>query len=408
MNKSQVIPESLTERAPTRPPGVTYVLAAGIFLMGTTEFMIAGLLPDVAADLDVDVARAGLLITAFAVGMIVGPPVMALVTMRLPPRTTLVVSLLVFAIGHVVGATSTSFHVVTASRVLTALATGTFWAVAAVMALRLASPGTGARAMAVLSSGLGLAVVAGVPLGTFAGQITGWRGPFWILAVLATIAAFVVRRVAPNDAIRTDISVAVAVSTVRRWRMWVVLAAIVLAQAGFLGAYSYITPLLTDRSGIAPALVPLILVGFGIGGLLGNAVAGRTGGRYPIATIAIAVAVTSIGLAALAFWAGHPTIAAALIVVLGASGLGANPVLIAETMRHADGDSPLASALATAAFNLGTAGGSAVAGLTLSTSLSTSGPAVMGAVVTVTALVPIAVLTVENRRASARRDSPTG
>jgi predicted MFS family arabinose efflux permease len=113
----------------TRLPALVYVVAAGIFLMGTTEFMLAGLLPDVAADLGVDVTRAGLLITAFAVGMIIGPPIMALATLRLPARATLVGALAVFAVGHVVAALSDSFAVVTVSRVITALATGTFWAI---------------------------------------------------------------------------------------------------------------------------------------------------------------------------------------------------------------------------------------------------------------------------------------
>ncbi|MFC9359934.1 MFS transporter, partial [Rhodococcus sp. NPDC057014] len=147
----------MTTRTPVRPspstglPVLVYVLAAGIFLMGTTEFMVAGLLPDVAADLGVDIARAGLLVTAFAVGMIIGPPVMALATLRLPARATLVGALAVFSAGHVVAAVSDSFTVVTASRVLTALATGTFWATGAVVAAAVAGPGASARALAVMS-----------------------------------------------------------------------------------------------------------------------------------------------------------------------------------------------------------------------------------------------------------------
>lgn len=245
-----------------RLPTVVYVIGAGIFLMGTTEFMIAGLLPEVAADLGVSVAKAGLLVTAFAAGMIVGPPAMALATLRLPPRATLVLALAVFAAGHVVAACSDSFTVVAISRVVTALATGTFWAVGAVVATTVAGPGASARALAVMSGGLSLAVVAGVPLGTFAGQFTGWRGPFWILAVLALVTIGAVRRFTP--AVLRDrgpaISVRTEVSTLRPWRVWVVLGAIVLAQAGFLGAYSYISPLLTARAGIPAALLPVALL----------------------------------------------------------------------------------------------------------------------------------------------------
>ncbi|MFV9454614.1 MFS transporter [Rhodococcus sp. NM-2] len=389
-------------------PVLVYVLAAGIFLMGTTEFMVAGLLPDVAADLGVDIARAGLLVTAFAVGMIIGPPVMALATLRLPTRATLIGALAVFSAGHVVAAVSDSFTVVTASRVLTALATGTFWATGAVVAAAVAGPGASARALAVLSGGLSLAVVAGVPLGTFAGQFTGWRGPFWMLAVLAVPAIVAVLRFAPGTATGDTVSVSAdsEISAVRPWRVWAVLGAIMLAQAGFLGAYSFISPLLTDRAGISAALVPLVLVGFGVGALVGTALAGRIGDRWPLATIAAAVALTSVLLLVLAATAGHRAIVVGLIIVLGASGLGANPVLIAQTMRFAGHGSRLASSLATAAFNLGTAAGTALAATTLSTSLGVVGPAVLGAAITATALIPIALLATTRARPAAGNPPP--
>ncbi|WP_280423831.1 MFS transporter [Nocardia carnea] len=380
--------------ARNRLPVLVYVLAAGIFLMGTTEFMIAGLLPEVATDLGVDIARAGLLITAFAVGMILGPPVMALATLRLPARATLIGALAVFAAGHVVPAISDSFTVVTVSRVVTALATGTFWATGAVVAAAVAGPGASARALAVMSGGLSLAVVAGVPLGTFAGQLTGWRGPFWMLAVLAVPAIAAVLRFTPiaSGNIEAPVSVRAEVATIRPWRVWAVLAAITLAQAGFLGAYSFISPLLTDRAGIPTTLVPLVLVGFGIGALAGTTLGGRVGDRRPLGTITTAVTATSLLLLVLAATASQSMIVVAVVIVLGASGLGANPVLIAQTMRFAGNGSRLASSLATAAFNLGTAAGSALAATTLSTALGVTGPAVLGAAITATALIPIAAL----------------
>ncbi|GEM31499.1 MFS transporter [Nocardia neocaledoniensis NBRC 108232] len=381
----------------TRLPTVVYVLGAGIFLMGTTEFMLAGLLPEVAGDLGVDIGRAGLLVTAFAVGMIIGPPVMALATVRLPAKATLIGALAVFAFGHVLGAVSDSFTVVTASRVVTALATGTFWAVGAVTATRAAGPGASARALAVMSGGLSLAVVAGVPLGTFAGQLTGWRGSFWILAILSLVTIVAVVKLTPADdretaAVSLRAQLSAEVAGVRPWRMWVVLAVITLAQAGFLGAYSYISPLLTDRAGIASALVPLVLVGFGIGAVGGTALGGRLGDRFPLPVIAAAITATATLLLVLAATASHSLIVVGVVVLLGATGLGANPVLIAQTMRHAAPGSTLASSLATAAFNLGTAAGSALAATTLTTALGVVGPAVLGAGLTASALIPLALL----------------
>lgn len=388
-------------------PAVVYVVAAGIFLMGTTEFMIAGLLPEAATDLGVSVAQAGLLVTAFAVGMIVGPPVMALATLRLPPRATLVAALALFAAGHVVAALSDSFAVVTVSRVVTALATGTFWAIGAVVASAAAGPGASARALAVMSGGLSLAVVAGVPLGTFVGQITGWRGPFWLLAALSLPAILATLRFAPTTLVddHPALSVHGELTAVRPWRVWAMLATMVLAQAGFLGAYSYISPLLTDRAAIPAGLVPLVLVGFGLGALIGTAVAGRLGDHRPLSTITAAVTLTAIGLVVLAATSTQTTVVVGLVVLLGATGLGANPVLIAQTLRHAGGGSILASSLATSAFNLGTAAGTTIAGATLASSWGLIGPAALGSVLTASALLPIALLAPRITRRLRSRDT---
>lgn len=161
-----------------RLPLVVYVLAAGTFLMGATEFMIAGLLPEMASDLSVSESTAGLLITAFAVGMIVGSPAMALLTLRLPRRASLSLALTVFAAAHVIVAVSSSFALVLAARVLTAFATGAFWAIASVVAAAAAGPAARTRALGVVGGGLTLANVIGVPLGSWIGQAAGWRAPF--------------------------------------------------------------------------------------------------------------------------------------------------------------------------------------------------------------------------------------
>lgn len=156
-------------------PLVVYDLAAGTFLMGATEFMIAGLLPEMAGDLAVSESAAGLLITAFAVGMIIGSPAMALLTLRLPRRASLTLALAVFATAHVIVAVSSSIALVLAARVLTAFATGAFWAIASVAAAAAAGPAARTRALGVVGGGLTLANVIGVPLGSWIGQAAGWR-----------------------------------------------------------------------------------------------------------------------------------------------------------------------------------------------------------------------------------------
>src|SRR5215213_4759158 len=190
----------VTVRIPkTSLPPVVPLLAVGAFLMCTTEFMIAGLLPQMAADFGVRPSQVGLLITAFAVGMIVGAPVMAVATLRLPQRATLVLALAIFAAGHVIAALSGSLALLFAARVLTAVVTGAFWAVASVVATRAAGPEASSRALGMMGSGVALATVLGVPLGSLAGDHLGWRGTFWALAALAVVVAAVIGRFTPDD-----------------------------------------------------------------------------------------------------------------------------------------------------------------------------------------------------------------
>jgi DHA1 family inner membrane transport protein len=209
----------------SRLPAVTYVLTAGTFLMGTTEFVIAGLLPEMAADFDTTVARAGLAITVFAVGMIVGAPSMALLTLRLPRRVTLTLALGVFAVGHVIVAATTSFEVVLAARFLTAVATGAFWAVGSVVAAQAAGPAASSRTLGLVLGGGMLANVLGVPLGSFSGQLIGWRGTFWALAVLALVAAVMVAFLVPKDGPdRAVPSVRAELRVLASGRLWLTLA----------------------------------------------------------------------------------------------------------------------------------------------------------------------------------------
>ncbi|TDU01719.1 DHA1 family inner membrane transport protein [Streptomyces sp. 846.5] len=383
-------------------PLVVWVLAAGTFLMGTTEFVIAGLLPEIAGDLDVSVSHAGLLITAFAIGMIVGGPTMALATLRLPRRLTLVLALAVFALGHVVAALSSSFTVVLAARVVTALATGAFWAVGFVIATAAAGPARATRAVGVMMGGLTLANVIGVPIGSFVGQYTGWRGPFWALAALAALAAVFVGRFIPATEQRAEVSVGAEVRALRQSRLWLALAAAVLIMGGVLATYTYITPLLTGRTGIPAGAVPLVLIVFGLGALGGTAIGGRLGDRHPMATTITAAAVTALALLLLIPLSTGPVTAVALVLVMALAGFTVNPVVTSLAVRFA-GDAPtLTSALTTSAYNTGIAAGSALAGQALGTSLGLTGPALVGAAFATLTLLPLIALAIHGTHRTPR------
>ncbi|GAA2604728.1 MFS transporter [Streptomyces axinellae] len=449
---------------PGRLPPVTYVLALGTFLMGTTEFVVAGLLPEIAGDLRVSVSQAGLLITVFALGMVVGAPLMAMLTLRLPRRWTLILTLVVFAAGHAVVALGSSFALLLGARFVTAMATGAFWAVANVVATRAAGPAAGSRALGVVGSGAMLANVVGVPLGAFAGQLMGWRGPFWALAVLAVAATALIARSVPHDGPvrvphngpngaphdgpvrvphngpngaphdgpvrvphngpdgaphdgpvrvphdaphgrrrpeRAAVSIRAEVSALRSGRLWLVLAACATTTGGVLSTYSYIAPLLTGRAHLAAGLVPLVLVGFGVGALLGFLVGGRLGDVRPHATTLVAPAMTTLLLLALSLLAGFTAPTIALVALLGLFGLGANPVLISLGVRFAGRAPTLGSALTVSAFNLGTAAGSWVAGRALDSALGATGPAAVGTVIAALTLIPTTAVALAQRRRTA-------
>ncbi|MFD3838093.1 MFS transporter [Streptomyces sp. NPDC058642] len=381
-----------TRERPRKLPFVVLVLSAGTFLMGTTEFVIAGLLPEIADDLNVSLSQAGLLITAFAVGMIVGAPAMAIATLRLPRRSTLILALVVFALGHLVAALSSSFTLVLAARVVTALATGTFWCVGAVVATTAAGPAATSRALGMLLGGLTVATVAGVPLGSWLGQLSGWRGPFWVLAALSAGAAAVIGRYIPADERREAPSVRAEFAALRDVRVWLTLSSMTLLMGGVLATYTYVSPLLTERAGIPAGAVPMVLTGYGLGALLGTTVGGRLGDRRPLAALIASAAMTTLVLLLLTLFSPNPVAAVVLVVLLGMTGFAPTPVLGALALRFSGSAPNLVSGLSGSAPNVGIAIGSWTAGVALTSPLRQAGPPLVGTVAAVLTLVPLTAL----------------
>ncbi|QZY52402.1 MFS transporter [Leucobacter tenebrionis] len=377
---------------------VTYVLAAGVFLMGTTEFIVAGILPEIAADLGISVASTGLMITVFAVGMIVGTPVMTIATLKLQRRLTLTLALLVFAIGHVIVAVSSNFPVILAARFLTALATGAFWAVAAVVAAKAAGPAA-SKALGIVLGGGMLANALGVPLGAFAGQAIGWRGPFWGLAMLALLAAALILRLVAKDSTAGPIpSVRAELASLKDVRVWLVLAGCAIVCGSSLAAYSFISPLLTENTGLPAVSVPLILVAYGIGALVGSLLGGRLGTTHQYPLLFTSAAATFLVLVLLALFSHQPAATIILITLLGLFGMSTNPVLIGKAVGYAEHAPTLASALSTSSFNVGTAIGSWIAGYALESALGTTGPVVVGAAIAALYFIPLGILFAKDRR----------
>ena len=368
--------------APTgaRVPPAVFVLAASIFCLGTTEFMIAGLLPTIAGELGVSIPSAGLLISGFAIGMAVGTPLMTAATLRLPRRATLLASLLVFVLGHVLAALATTYGVLMTARIITAVACGTFWAAAAVVSVALAPAGARAKALAVLLGGLTVSNVVGVPLGALVGQQLGWRAAFWAVAVLASVSAvgvaMVVRRgrgAAAPAALRHELR------TFASSRVWVALATIAVFQAAVFAVFSYVAPLLTDHAGWPASRVPVVLALFGLGSLLGIVLGGKVADRNLFLNLYAGLATLSLVLAALALVARSGMAATVAIVAMAITAFSVAPAINARVFVVA-GDAPtLASSATTSAFNVGNTVGPWIGGTVIGAGLGYAAPAWLGA-----------------------------
>src|SRR3954452_3192961 len=337
----------------TKLPPIVPVLALGAFLMCTTEFLIAGLLPQMAEDFGVRPSQIGLLITAFAFGMILGAPVMALATLRLPKRATLVLALATFAAGHVVAALSGSFALLFAARVLTGVVTGAVWSAATIVATRAVDPDVRTHALGVIGSGVALATVLGVPLGSLAGEHLGWRGAFWGVAILAAVAAVVIGRFAPADAPGATPSIRSEFRALRNTRLWLVMTATVLVMGGCMGTFSFLAPLLTERAGVSVGLVPVVFVCFGAGSMIGTNVVGRFADRNPVATFLIAAVGAGGVLLMLTPLSAHAITAVMVITLLGVFTMAIPPIATGLSVGLAGSAPTLTAALTVSAFNGG-------------------------------------------------------
>lgn len=385
-------------------PRVVTVLASIVFVLGTSEFVVAGLLPGMAADLGVTIPQVGYLISGFAAGMVVGAPLAAVATLRLPRRTTLVAMLVAVTGLHVLGASTDGYPLLMAVRVLTAVATGGFWSVAAVVTVSSVGPGDRARALARLLAGLTVSNVVGIPLGTVVGQQFGWRATFWLIAVLAAAGVAGVVALVPRSAGGAGgRRLSAELAAFRRPRLWLALATTALYQAGMIAMPVYLAPLLAGVAGLAPGWVPVVQFGTGVGSLAGVLLGGRVADRYPWPTLFAALAGGAVLLGTLGATAAVPGAAPVLAVGLGFVAFVAAAPLNARVFALAGAAPTLASATNTSAFNVGNALGPALGGLAIAAGWGLTSPPLIGAGLLVAAMLVAGVSVGCDRRRGAPR-----
>jgi DHA1 family inner membrane transport protein len=346
-------------------PIALWALAAGAFGIGTTEFVIMGLLPELSRDLHVTLSSAGLLVTGYALGVFIGAPIVTPLMSRLQRKTVLLGLMLLFTVGNLACALAPGYGTLMAARVLTSFAHGAFFGIGSVVATGLVATDKKASAIALMFTGLTLANVMGVPLGTWLGQHFGWRSTFWAVTAVGIVAMAAIALLVPRSRDDQQAHFAQELRTLGRPQVLLGFLMTVLGFGGVFAAFTYIAPILTQLAGFSDAAVSPILLLFGVGLVVGNTLGGKFADRRLMPTLIATLLILAVLQAVFAFTA-HSQIAAAITVgLLGAAGFATVPPLQMRVLEKAAGAPNLASAFNIAAFNLGNAAGAWVGGITI-------------------------------------------
>ncbi|MFF5441295.1 MFS transporter [Streptomyces achromogenes] len=385
-------------------PLALLALAVGAFGIGTTEFVMMGLLPDVADDLHISIPSAGHLVSAYALGVVIGAPLLAALTARMSRRTVLIALMALFVAGNALSAFAPGNASLLAARFLSGLPHGAFFGVGAVVATAMVPPERKARSVSLMFLGLTVANIAGVPAATLMGQHLGWRATFLAVsaigvAAIASLALLIPRDHAPAPAagLRGELA------ALRSLPVWLALGTTVAGFGALFAAYSYVTPMLTDAAGYAEASVTLLLALFGVGATAGNLLGGRLADHSLRATLFGGLSSLTLVLLLFPLLMRTEWSAALAVALLGMAAFVTGSPLQLMVMEKASAAPSLASSANQAAFNLANAGGAWLGGLALSAGFGTTSPALAGALLAVLGLgVAGVAYGVDRRRAVAR------
>jgi MFS transporter, DHA1 family, inner membrane transport protein len=370
-------------------PVALYALAAGAFGIGTTEFVIMGLLMQVAADLKVSIATAGLLISGYALGVFIGAPILTVATSRMPRKTVLIGLMAIFTLGNLCCALAPNYTVLLLARIITALAHGTFFGVGAVVATGLVAADRRASAISIMFTGLTIATLLGVPAGAWLGLHFGWRSTFWAVAAIGVVAMIVIAALVPAS---RDNNAGIAVrDELRAISNPAVLLGLLMTVFGFAGVFTvftYIQPILTEVTGFAESAVSPILLVFGVGLIAGNLLGGKLADRKLMPALLLTLVALIAVLGVMTFALHNKALTVVFVGLLGVAAFATVPPLQLWVLHKAHDAQSLASSLNIGAFNLGNALGAWLGGVVVA-----RGPG-LGALTWVAALITLAGLMV--------------
>ncbi|MFE9746830.1 MFS transporter [Saccharothrix saharensis] len=382
-------------------PLALVALAIGAFGIGTTEFVIMGLLPEVAAEFGVSIPVAGWLVTGYALGVVLGAPLLTVLGTKVSRKKMLMGLMGLFVVGNALSAAAPTFSVMLAGRVVASLAHGAFFGVGSVVAAALVAPEKKASAISLMFTGLTLATVVGVPGGTMIGQATGWRVTFALVAALGVVGLLGVATLVPETGRPGGVTVRTEFAAFRNVQVWLALAMTVLGYGGVFAAITYITPMMVEVAGYSPGSVTWLLVLFGVGMFAGNLVGGRFADRALMPLLFVSLGALALALALFTVTAHDRVLAAITLAVIGALGFATVPPLQKWVLDQASAAPTLASAANIGAFNLGNALAAWLGGTVIAAGLGYTAPNWVGALLSGTALVLAFVAAHLDRRGAA-------
>ncbi|MFK8907984.1 MFS transporter [Streptomyces sp. YS-3] len=368
-------------------PLALLALAIGAFGIGTTEFVIMGLLPEVADTFDVTIPMAGYLVTGYALGVVLGAPLMTVLGTRISRKRMLMLLMGFFIVGNVLSAVAPVFGLMLAGRIVASLAHGAFFGIGSVVAADLVAPEKKAGAIAMMFTGLTVANVIGVPLGTLVGQQIGWRTTFFIVAALGVVGLLGVAKLVPDMPKAEGVRLRHEIAAFRNVQVLLAMAMTVLGFGGVFAAITYITPMMTHVTGYADGSVTWLLVLFGLGMVAGNLIGGRFADRALMPMLYASLSGLAVVLALFTLTAHDKAASAVTVFLIGALGFATVPPLQKRVLDQAAGAPTLASAMNIGAFNLGNALSAWLGGLVIAAGLGYTAPNWVGAALAASALV---------------------
>ncbi len=368
-------------------PIALWALAIAAFAIGTTEFVIMGLLPEVAANLGITLSSAGLLVTGYALGVFVGAPLVTATTAKLPRKTLLIGLMVLFVIGNLGCALAPGYTFLMIARVIASFAHGAFFGVGSVVATGLVAKEKQASAIALMFTGLTVANVLGVPFGTWLGQAYGWRSTFWAVSVVGVVALLAIAYLVPRSNQQQQADFRGELRVLARPQVLLGLLMTVLGFGGVFAAFTYIAPILTDITGFPASAVSPILLLFGVGLVAGNLLGGKFADRYLMPTLVTSLVLLA-GVLVLFSFTSHDKLAAVITIgLLGAAAFATVPPLQMRVLQKATDAPNLASSANIAAFNLGNALGAWLGGVTIDHGPGLHAVAMAAAAITASGLV---------------------